>query len=212
MADGDWLRIDERTDVLVSLIECIECIRRVSEEPAFWKWAILSMHSALQGAMVCHLSGTAQLGALSKKSWVETIEWHEKDHQQAAGDDAIESERKPERDAFPDQRLADPATLFERLYRKTKRCEGAGEPLEVMPAQRSSFRRLNNLRRQFAHFAPAGWSIELAGLPRMLLDVLAVIDAIASDPWPFRHMEYADKQRLGRILKELRLELEAINL
>jgi hypothetical protein len=67
--NGDiWLRIDEQTDVVVSLSECLHCIRKLGEEPAFWKWAILSLHNALQGAMVCHLSGTAQLGALGEES------------------------------------------------------------------------------------------------------------------------------------------------
>ena len=79
MEANDWLRVDEQSDVLVSLDECLNCVRRVREEPAFWKWAILSIHNALQGAIVCHLSGTAQLGALAKRSVIASLEWHERD-------------------------------------------------------------------------------------------------------------------------------------
>lgn len=78
-SDEDWLRIDEQTDVIVSLAGCLHCIGKVQDEPAFWKHVIVDLHNALQGAMVCHLSGTAQVGALSKKSAGKVYEWHEND-------------------------------------------------------------------------------------------------------------------------------------
>lgn len=77
MASG--LRVDERTDVLISLSLCLRCLKSLGDDPGFWKWAILSLHNALQGAMVCHLSGTAQLGALSDKSDDDWLAWHERD-------------------------------------------------------------------------------------------------------------------------------------
>lgn len=216
MDANDWLRVDEQTDVLVSLDECLNCVRRVHEEPAFWKWAILSIHNALQGAIVCHLSGTAQLGALAKRSVIASLEWHERDRggeikKVLDGSDewglpVYRLER--EEDAFPDQWLADPGTLFERLHREDRRCEGgAGAVIAVTREQRKSFRRLTSLRKNFAHFTPRGWSIELAGLPGILLDVLGVIDRIAADPWPFRHMDDQARERLERILPQLRSEL-----
>jgi hypothetical protein len=64
MVDSNWLQIDERSDVLVSLSACLICVSECGRNPGLWKWAILALHNAVQGAMVCHLSGTAQLGAL----------------------------------------------------------------------------------------------------------------------------------------------------
>ena len=63
-----WLRTDEREDVAVSLLQCVNLLREAATQPRLWKWAILSLHNALQGAMACHLSGTAQFGALDKKN------------------------------------------------------------------------------------------------------------------------------------------------
>ena len=59
-----YVEIDECQDVLVSLDHCVICLGLVEPSPGAWKWVILPLHSALQGAMVCHLSGTAQAGAL----------------------------------------------------------------------------------------------------------------------------------------------------
>src|SRR4051794_25479825 len=92
MSAGGWLRVDERTDVLASLSECLHCLRRLSEEPPTWKWVILSIHNALQGAMVCHLSGTAQLGALEEKSVTAAMEWHDKDGRGEIGKVLVEED------------------------------------------------------------------------------------------------------------------------
>jgi hypothetical protein len=54
----DWLRIDEQIDVLASLSLCLKTLGMVADDPTQWKWTILSMHNALQGASVCHLSGS----------------------------------------------------------------------------------------------------------------------------------------------------------
>ncbi|MGH6866503.1 MAG: hypothetical protein ACREDO_10120 [Methyloceanibacter sp.] len=52
------------------------CLLQIKEQPTRWKWLIIALHNVVQGAMACHLfSGTAQLGALEKKSahrWLNT--------------------------------------------------------------------------------------------------------------------------------------------
>ena len=73
-----YVRTDECQDVLVSLEHCALSLRQARQSDRAWKWVILSLHSALQGAMVCHLSGTAQLGALTKKRAEEWLEWYAK--------------------------------------------------------------------------------------------------------------------------------------
>ncbi|MER9242639.1 hypothetical protein [Mesorhizobium sp. M0633] len=60
------------------------------------------------------------------------------------------------------------------------------------------------------HFTPKGWSIERAGLPRICPDVVGVIEMIAADPWPFRHMHGRDRDRLAALLGELRMTLQAL--
>src|SRR5688572_4047231 len=123
-----WLRIDERSDVLASLSLCLNCLASATAEPATWKWAILSLHNGLQGAMVCHLSGTAQLGALDKESVMKWLEWHERDRRGeikriSKGIDELGIpvfQFATRADQPPKEWLADTRELFRRLYNVKK--------------------------------------------------------------------------------------------
>lgn len=211
-----WLRIDERTDVLASLLLCSDCIRASGKDPAYWKWAILALHNALQGAMVCHLSGTAQIGALSDKSADAWLDWYERDgrgeiERFLVGYDSLGTPTyrfvRPG-DHPPKQRLADAKELFRRLYREDKRREGgAGMLLVIESSQRASFQALHDLRNDFSHFTPSGWSIELSGLSAIFLDLIDVLETICKDPWPFRHISKEDMRKLIDTLRDLRVEL-----
>ncbi|MBC6445280.1 MAG: hypothetical protein GDA50_07640 [Alphaproteobacteria bacterium GM202ARS2] len=207
-----WLRIDERTDVLASLSLCLKTLDMVTDEPAQWKWAILSIHNALQGAMVCHLSGTADVGALTDKCAKEWWSWHDRDGRgkikridTGIGALGIQEARFASKtDHPPDEILADTKTLFKRLYKADKRVEGgAGAELIVDETSRRSFYRLHDLRRNFAHFTPKAWSIEIDGLPQIFEHMLGILRNIASDPWPFRHMDEEEKTKLDVLLSEL---------
>lgn len=217
MGDGEWLRVDERNDVLVSLSLCLRCLQSLDEDPGLWKWAILSLHNALQGAMVCHLSGTAQLGGLSEKSVDDWLAWHERDrrgeikHIEDGTDELGMAKTRFARkeDYPPKERLADAKILFRRLYSEEKRREGgAGAIIAITQSERDSFRRLHDLRNQFSHFTPKGWSIELAGLPHIFLDMVGVLEKMSADPWPFRHMTEEERDCLANLMSQLRAELE----
>ncbi len=212
------LQMDERTDVLASLSSCLLCVKNCDQDPGLWKWAILSLHSAVQGGMVCHLSGTAQLGALTKKSASDWLDWHERDRRGeikridcGTNELGMPQFRIAEGYGPPPERLADTRELFKRLGDMSKRIEpGAGGVVEITLSERESLQRLHGLRNKLAHFTPKGWSIELDGIPVMFLDVLGIIEKIAADPWPFRHMDEADSIRRAALLRQLREELNAI--
>ena len=165
----DYVFTDERQDVLASLDHCVLSLIRTRESGGAWKWVVLSLHSALQGAMVCHLSGTAQLGALSEssaKQWLESYE------EQAGA-------------KLSSERVADAPELFSRLGDSEKRIESqCGAVLRITEAQRQSFRRLNSLRNGFTHFHPKGWSIEVDFIRTIISDALDVLAVVVEDPWP----------------------------
>lgn len=191
-----YLRIDERTDVLLSLRQCDLALRLAGRSPGNWKWAILALHNALQGALVCHLSGSAQLGALTAKSISEWLSWY-------GGDRSLPP---------PKERLAETKELFARLSAENKRYEQAGPIIPVGTDQVRAFQRLHTLRNDFQHFTPKGWSLEIAGLPEIFLGVLDVIKAIAEAHYAFRHMEGGERRsltlRIDRLYSRLRLEAE----
>ncbi len=215
-SDNSWLRIDERTDVLASLAVCLTCLQKVNEHPIFWKQVLVSLHNGLQGALVCHLSGTAQMGALDEKSLRKTHEWHEKDRAgkieyELSYEDGWQVHRaKSESDEFPPQRLADAKTLFSRLCDETMRAEAAGSMIVVTEGQINSFERLHSLRNGLSHFAPAGWSIELAGLPKITLDCLTVVRSIFEGDWAFRHMSSDENATLAETIECLEMHVKAM--
>ena len=107
-------------------------------------------------------------------------------------------------DRAPRTYMATPQTLFARLSKEKLRFEsGCGAVLSVTPDQRRSFKKLNELRNQFAHFTPLGWSIEVSGLPKIFSDIIEIISLIASDPWPFRHLRSDTKSEMDSALYEI---------
>lgn len=187
-----YVHTDECHDVLASLEHCGLSLRQTRRSDRAWKWVILSLHSALQGAMVCHLSSTAQLGALTKNSAEKWLEWYEKKGQNG-------------RIPHIQERVANAEELFIRLSCPSKRIEGGcGAPIEITKRQRMAFKRLNNLRNEFSHFSPKGWDIELEFIEEIIEDILYIVCLIQKDQWPFRHMPEENKSFLRSTIEEIR--------
>lgn len=215
-----WLRINEHSDVLASLSLCEMTVSNVSHDIGLWKWAILSLHNCLQGAMVCHLSGTARVGALTSKCAESWLEWHDKDRRgeiewvkNGIDEFGVSQKRIKKKSDFPPKdHLASPSVLFDRLHDSSKRYEGGcGKILIVTPNEQKAFNQLNNLRNDFAHFTPKGWSIETTGLPDIFLNIAQVLQKISTDPWPFRNMSSFERERLEFSLVNLRKELKNLS-
>ena len=197
MLEG-YLRTDERIDVISALRHCLCCVRTVEEDPLEWKWAIISLHNAFQGSLVCTLSGTAGIGALTEKSRSEVLEWLEK----------TRSEIDPNR---PEEWLANPKELYRRAKILELMDEYDGEPLSTTSAQDDSVRRLNLLRRDFMHFPPKGWSVELAGLPHIFLSVLDLIETLmCKHPANTLRLEDWQIAEIKSVLREMRKKLKPL--
>lgn len=150
-----YIRFDEIEDVLTSvdLIALTAPLARAN--PSYWKWIIVGAQNGFQGAMVCLLSGTNGIGVLDKKSAKKVLAWHE-------------NERGP----YPAERLAD---FEELLGRCTNR--PIGKSLTLTESELQDIKKLHGvLRNNFAHFRPQGWSIERAGLPRIVSVALGGIE------------------------------------
>ena len=194
-----YVRTDERHDVLASLEQCALSLAQARRSERAWKWVVLSLHSALQGAMVCHLSGTEQLGALQKNSAAKWREWNERNIQDGADDSGC-----------PEPLVADAKELFKRLHCSAARIEdGCGGVISITEQQRKSFDRLHKLRNEFSHFSPKGWSIELS-FKQVIDDVLNIMCLIADDGWGFRNMT-EDRNILRSKIEEVRREADAID-
>lgn len=198
-----WLRTDERLDVVSSLLEVQRALNAVSTDVTAWKWAVIGIHSALQGAMVCHLSGTANVGALTRKSVKEVLSWRENE------ENGVGCGAKSK--GAPREKVADAKELFCRLQKNSKRFEyGAGQTIAVTSDEKRAFNLIHCLRNDFSHFSPKGWSIEVSGLPNALLELVGLFRRISRDPWPFRHMEIEQKEHLRQTVEEIERILKSV--
>jgi hypothetical protein len=152
MAKGEWLRIDEHSDVLASTDLLALLAPRLDRQPRDWKWAILAAQNGMQGSIVCAIQDSTRTNVLTRKSSAEVLKWLE-----------------TPQGASPKEQLADFATLLRR-FRKT--CPGslsADQYCRTLKLHRT-------FRNQFAHFVPSHWSVEVAMLPELLLSAIDLIE------------------------------------
>ena len=152
---GKWIEYSELTDVISSVQLIATLAEPVKRHPILWKWIVLAAHSALQGAMVCNLSGNSSLGALTDKSRAKMLKFL---GEGGEGD-------------VPDDWLAPFETLLEWIQTPERLADGVlWHPTET---QIRTLKMLHYLRNEFSHFKPKGWSIHSKDLPKTVLTTFA---------------------------------------
>lgn len=193
MTNELYIQTDEAEDVAGSIRHALRCADFVSEDPQTWKWGILALHSALQGACVCHLTTTAApVGAVTKRNAIEWLRY------------LNESGR--------DQNTKPPKTELMRLpdLLKAVRKQGAAggfansAPIEISDSELGLLTHIHSeIRNQFVHFAPRGWSIEMSGVPQIAQIIARIIKDIDDCGWAFRHLDSTKKNAMILDLKHL---------
>ena len=168
-AKPDYLKFDEREDMICALEHVEGVAATLDETPMNWKWLLIAIHNALQGTLVCVLSGSHGTGALTRKSMKTIWDWYE-----TPSDDA--------KTTYPKEWLAPPLELYERAKQENYMQQFGGSPIVTTHDQDDDVRQLNELRRGFAHYTPRLWSIECEGLPRIVLSTTAVIVSLLNHP------------------------------
>jgi len=182
----NWIHTDEMEDVAGSLRHVVRAAQFVGADPQSYKWVLLAMHSALQGACVCHLTTTAApIGAVSKRNAAEWLAYFE--HSRA------DPELKP-----PQTHLMHLPGLLKAVRKPRSAGDGRNASgVKVSEIELNWLRRFHDdLRNQFVHFAPTGWSIEVSGVPELLKLVARIIEDIYDIGWAFRHQDAARRQEL----------------
>lgn len=165
----DHLQVDEREDTINALEHAVELAQTLDRTPLNWKWLLITIHNALQGTLVCTLSGSHGMGALSERSMAAMWDWYE--------DPSDDPKAK-----HPKEWLAPPLELYERAKQENYMREFDGAPISTTKEQDEDVHTLNEIRRDFSHYTPRIWTIETAGLPRIVLNVVGVIDDLSSHP------------------------------
>ena len=146
---GSVITITREEDVLESLEHCALSLKKTRQSGRSWKWVIISLHSALQGAMVCHLSGSDNQGALDEKSAKKGRRWHARVRDRAAHDCPPPSESA---DPPPSESKLDfPKKLFEKLRSQIG--------TDITKQHQELFTRLNDdYRNELTHFKFNSWN------------------------------------------------------
>jgi hypothetical protein len=149
---------------------------------------IVGAQNALQGAMVCALdredtSGLSVLSDNSEKKWAKWLE---------------ESRDNPNLPK-PKQELAHFDVLLKRCKAKLL--------LDLTAGQEADIKRLHDhFRNNFAHFTPKGWSIEKAGLPRIIGAALYAVENLMSQA----RVRQGRPRRLKEALRVARRHLKSM--
>ncbi|TBB21322.1 hypothetical protein ELH51_05790 [Rhizobium ruizarguesonis] len=188
-----WIRTDEAEDVVGSIRHAIRAAQFVGEDPLAWKWVALALHSALQGACVCHLTTTATpVGAVTERNAGEWLAYFE--------DSRTNSMAKP-----PKTRLMGLPDLLTAVRKPYSAGDGSNVVgVAISECELSWLRRLHTgIRNQFVHFEPMAWSIEVSGIPEVAKLVARIIGDCLQFGWAFRHQDLLQREEMQRSLSAL---------
>lgn len=154
----DFFITDECEDIVSSLKQFISTSEKIQEDDTNWKWAILSLHSAVQSMMAFHLGFGNDLLVMTQEDAEAWLKAHKNNTQYPL----------TKMDSFPN------------LYKKIKKHQILGFKYEPKGQEGKSIKKLNLLRNEFIHFMPKGWSIELSGMPNVFNDCLNIIETLGN--------------------------------
>ena len=174
------LQLDEIENVLASveMVATVSASVRKRRYCSQWKWVLVGTHDALQGAIVCAIADSTGTSVLSKKSAKEMLAWLEKPT-----------------DKYPQEFMADFKTLLEKTGKK------------LSDREARDIRRLHSFRNEFVHFTPKGWSLEIAGLPRIVCLALTLTSELMQAENVNRQMSGNKKRRLSNAIAAIRREV-----
>lgn len=184
-----WLRTNEIEDFIASLSMLELATINLENDMSAWKWIVISVHSALQGAIVCHLSfvGNSFIVAKEKdvEDWFRAHETHS---------------------PYPELML----DLFLNLYEKLKKHTIEGFRFSPKDTQGRSIKRINRYRNSMVHFLPKAWSIEVSGLPDICTDCLIVIKEIFENTM-HSHMSEHQKSKSKNLLSACLMNINRLD-
>lgn len=174
-----WLRTNEAEETVGAVESTARFAGEVAMDRFAWRWVLLSLHNALQGAMVIAVRDSAGVNVLPKnlaREWLATYE--------AGG-------------TLPQERLDSFLNLYTKLKKKEIARQLGAARFVPKGLQSESMKRLNCLRNTFVHFVPASLSLELTGLPAMCLDSVDVLEYAL---FGYRSLQWSSDHHPRRLL------------
>ncbi|MDP3678790.1 MAG: hypothetical protein Q8R23_06845 [Methylotenera sp.] len=173
MATSLYYRTDEENEAADALLMAARFAEEVISDIRMWRWVIIALHNAVQGFMVLSLRHGNGLTALTEKSAAAWLAAYEADST-----------------TYPDEKLDSYLCLYKKIKSTNYGTIGGNQNYVPQGSQDRSIRKLNRIRNDFSHFTPKGWSLELAGLPRICMDALAIVSFLG---WETSNIHWHDE-------------------
>lgn len=165
-----------RPDALTNALDSLQrCVQFLETfpEPYGWKWAILALHQAIYGFAVCAVRGTDSRSVL----------------------------KPPKKGGRCD--LISVWTALERAKNKTFIWPTA-TPLRLTKDEHDALERLfDEFRNGFAHYQPAGWSIEIKAMAEVFETGVSVARRLAVTNGLILYYDEIDRQLATEALNRL---------
>jgi len=149
------IRTDSANEAYKALEKVDEELDLVSDDIYQWKWVIIILHNCVQCFMVLALEGTNQAAVLKDKT---------KDKRKIAEHLSPHNEWKPYLAQVDD---------FGPLFEKIKTLDNSDRLNDIHD---TAIKVLVHYRNEFVHFFPKGLSIFVESLPRVLQDIMYIIN------------------------------------
>jgi len=180
----DWLRTDEKENAVDSLEMTAELLKRMKDtkRKSLWKWISISLFNTLYGFCICAIQGT-------NPDRVKEI-------------DKRTGQFKNELISFPEalKRTQDQKWMHQFTHSQT---------LTLTTDQKQNIEKLRkDIRNNFEHFTPKGWSIEVSGMPKIVSDATDLIEFLAlSSGNPLWDTDSKQEQRIRNAIGKIRSNL-----
>jgi hypothetical protein len=156
-----YLRTDEEFEAANAMQMAAHFASSLSRDLHLWRWVIIALHNAAQGAMVLSLRHGNGLLALTDESYSAWMAAHQKG------------------ETPPTEKLDSYLNLYKKVKHKEWGQIGGNTRFVPTDSESGDIKRLNSLRNEFIHFTPKGWSLEVSGLPRISLAAARLISFLA---------------------------------
>lgn len=156
-----YLRTDEEFETANAMQMAAQFASGLPTDLHLWRWVIIALHNAAQGAMVLSLRHGNGLLALTDESYTAWMAAYDKGEMQ------------------PPEKLERYLNLYKKVKHKEWGQIGGNKRFVPEGTEGGDIKRLNSLRNEFIHFTPKGWSLEINGLPRIALAVARLISFLA---------------------------------
>jgi len=183
----DFIHFDEHIDAFISLEKLSVFISSVEKYPFDWKWAIIALHDTLQGSMVCMLRGTSILEDVG-------VIYDSRDADKIKNISTIDNYVKCTVLSSMNLKLMN----FLKLYNKAKTRLNIGSEYD------ESIKSLNDeLRNNFIHFTPKGWTIGTTGLYIVFKDCICFLKILINNSTFLNHFSNEEKEKIFNYLEEI---------